>query len=383
MAPLSYLALFTLLVFVIAIIELARGGRKIKSLRNVSPHGLAAEPKVSVIIPARNEEKHIAAALASLLAQDYGNFEVIVVNDRSGDGTQEILDELAKAHRKLRVLHLTALPEGWLGKNHALHIGAQQADGNFLLFADADIIMDSTTITKAINYMTETGLDHLVLGPEIKMSGVLLNMMLLAFAVNFMLAFKPWQAQNPKSKKFIGGGAFSLIRANAYRASGTLQAIPMCVDDDLKLGKLIKKHGFRQEFMGGEKMIALEWYGSVKEMIHGLTKNSFAVLDYNVPKVAALSTGMIALYLWPVLALFLTTGVAQWLNALAVLVMLLIYGGMARPLQLSPWLALGFPVAIAMHFYIIWRSTLVTIANGGINWRDTHYSLRELKRCKI
>jgi glycosyltransferase involved in cell wall biosynthesis len=383
MTPLSYLALFTLLVFVISLIELARGGGSIKSLRNISPPHLAVEPKVSVIIPARNEEKHVAAALSSLLAQDYRNIEVIVVNDRSDDGTQDILDKLAITHPDLRVLHLTELPEGWLGKNHALHIGAQQADGDFLLFADADIIMEATTITRAINYMMQTGLDHLVLGPEIKMSGVLLNMMLLTFAVNFMLAFKPWQAQNPKSKKFIGGGAFSLIRAEAYRASGTLQAIPMCVDDDLKLGKLIKKHGFRQEFLGGEKMIALEWYGSVKEMIHGLTKNSFAVLDYNMAKAAALSSGMIALYLWPVLALFLTTGVTQLLNALAVLVVLLIYGGMARHLQLSPWLALGFPVTIAIHFYILWRSTLVTLAHGGINWRDTHYSLRELRRCKI
>ncbi len=308
---------------------------------------------------------------------------MIVVNDRSDDGTRGILNELAKAHHKLQVLHLAELPEGWLGKNHALHVGAQQAGGEFLLFADADIVMDSTTIARAINYMLETGLDHLVLGPEIKMPGVLLKMMLLTFSVNFMLAFKPWEAQNPKSKKSIGGGAFSLVRAEAYRASGTLQAIPMCVDDDLKLGKLIKTHGFRQEFMGGEKMISLEWYGSVKEMIHGLTKNSFAMLDYNVPKVAVLSLGMIALYHWPVLALFLTSGVTQWLNALAVLVVLLIYGGMARHLQLSPWLALGFPVTIAMHFYILWRSTLITLANGGINWRNTHYSLRELKQSNI
>lgn len=383
MTPLSSLALFTLLLFLFAIIDLARGGRKIKSLRNISPHGLAAEPKVSVVVPARNEEKHIATALVSLLAQDYGNFEVIVVNDRSDDGTQKILDELTRAHRRLRVQHLAALPKGWLGKNHALYVGAKQAEGDFLLFADADVVMEATTIKRAIKYMMETNLDHLVLGPEIQAPGVLLKMMVLTFAVNFLLAFKPWQARDPKSKRFIGGGAFSLVRAAAYRAGGTHLAIPMCVDDDLKLGKLIKQHGFRQEFMGGENMIALEWYGSVKEMIHGLTKNVFAALDFNLPKVAALSLGMMTLYLWPLAALFFTTGLTQRLNALIVVAVLLLYGAMGRYFRLSPLLALGFPVTIVLHFYTLWRSTLITLANRGINWRDTHYSLRELKQHKF
>jgi glycosyltransferase involved in cell wall biosynthesis len=380
MTLLSLVDSITFLVFVFAIIDLDRVGRSIKSLRDISPCSSSEEPKVSVIIPARNEEKHIEAALLSLLSQDYGNLEVIVINDRSTDGTPHILKRLRQTQHKLRVLHVAELPPGWLGKNHALHVGAKNAHGAFLLFADADVIMEATTISRAVNYMAETGIDHLVLGPEIKMSGFLLNTMLLAFAVNFLLAFKPWKAKDPKSKKFIGGGAFSLVRAAAYQASGTHQAIPLGVDDDLKFGQLIKKRGFRQEFLAGEKMIALEWYGSVQEMIHGLTKNAFAVLDYNVPKALLLSAGMVTLYLGPLLGIFLTGGLTQWLNAFAVLVIILIYGGTAHYMRMPPWIALGFPIAIAIHFYIIWRSTLTTLVNGGINWRDTHYSLRELKR---
>lgn len=379
MSPLFYVALFTLLVFIIANFELVRGRRAITSLRNVPAHGLAPEPKVSVIIPARNEEKHIAAALTSVLTQDYGNFEVIAVNDRSEDGTQNILNELATTHPQLCVLQLTTLPEGWLGKNHALHMGAQHATGEFLLFADADVVMENTTIKRAINFMKATDLDHLVLGPEIKAPGILLNMMILTFAVNFLLAFKPWLAKNPSSKKFIGGGAFSLVRAAAYHASGTHSAIAMCVDDDLKLGQLIKQRGFRQEFAGGEGLIALEWYGSVREMIHGLTKNAFAALNYGIAKVVALSLGLIVLYLWPVAALFLTRGVTQLLNALTVSVVLFMCGGMARYFRMSPWLAAGFPATITLHFYILWRSTLFTLVNRGVSWRDTHYSLRQLK----
>ena len=372
----------TLFLVIVAVIEITLGKRSIRFLKDISPEHDFKGDKVSIVIPARNEEKEIEVALKSVLAQSYNDFEVIAIDDRSTDQTAEILEGLAKRNRKLQVHYISMLPGGWLGKNHALQYGAKQAVGKLLLFADADVVMHPSAIKRAVYYMQENNLDHMVVGPQLKISGKMLKIALLTFSVNFMLFFQPWKAKNPTSKKFIGGGAFSLMRREAYEAIGTMQALPMSVADDLKLGQLLKQNGFRQEFLAGGDMISLEWYATLKEMIHGLTKNTFAVMNFSFLKVIGISVALVVQYLGPLFAIFAFNGLIQVLNIFIILGVLLLYLTTASFIDFPRWLTLGFPIGVIINIYVIWKSALVTLKNKGITWRDSHYALDELKKFK-
>ena len=172
MGILFYLATITLILFILSNIELALGNRKIKWLKDISANEGSNVPKVSIIVPACNEERNIEVALKSLVTQNYKNLEIFVVNDRSTDETASILDRLATEYSKITISNISELPLGWVGKNHALYNGAKQAKGEYLLFTDADIVMDSTAIQRAVYHMQQNKLDHIAVMPEIKMPGL-------------------------------------------------------------------------------------------------------------------------------------------------------------------------------------------------------------------
>src|ERR1041385_1657295 len=158
---LFWLAVVTLLLVLATAIEFALGNRSLTRLRNVPPFTGDGAPTVSVIVAARNEVRNIEQGLQSTLAQDYPNLEFIAVDDRSADGTGDILDRLAKKELRLHAVHITELPSGWLGKTHAQYVGAEQANGELNLFTDADVIMEQSVISRAVAYMfREIGRAH-------------------------------------------------------------------------------------------------------------------------------------------------------------------------------------------------------------------------------
>lgn len=380
---LFYLAIATLVFFVAFGFDLVVGNRSIRFLRDVPSTGKAPGPKVSIIIPARNEERNIQEALRSVLNQDYENAEVIVIDDRSTDGTGAILDRMAQADPRLRVVHVRELPPGWLGKNHGLYVGAHQATGDVFLFTDADIVMHPSTVRKAVGYMVANQLDHLTLTPEVRMPGILLDVFVGAFTIFFSLYARPWKAKDPKSKRFIGIGGFNLVRAPVYRAVGMHQAIAMRPDDDLKLGKLIKHGGYRQEVLFGRDMLQVEWYPSLREMIDGLMKNAFAGVNYSILAIVSSSIVQFLLNVWPFFGLFLTHGITRTLNAVVVLLIMFICWDNARFHNSRRWYGIGFPISTLLFVYIMWRSMLLTLMNNGIRWRGTHYPLAELRANKV
>jgi cellulose synthase/poly-beta-1,6-N-acetylglucosamine synthase-like glycosyltransferase len=380
---LFYLAVATVFLWLVLFIEMLWGNSSTSFLRDVTAKKFPVLPKISIIIPACNEERNIEEALQSVLNQDYENLEFIVINDRSTDRTGEILRRLAKGDSRIQVADIKALPKGWLGKNHALHSGAQQAAGDILLFTDADIVMHRQTVSKALTFMLEQRRDHITLAPETRMPSILLRIFVAAFAIFFSIYARPWKAKNPRSQKHIGIGAFNMIRAEVYRAVGGHKPIAMRPDDDLKLGKLIKKNGYAQEFLFGKEMLHVEWYATVGELIHGLEKNSFSGLEYSVPAMVGATNGLILFNIWPFLAVFLTGGVTQILYGAAVLLILALAFSSARFHEGRYWYGFGFPLAAGLFLYILWRSMIVTLRNKGITWRGTHYSLDELKANKV
>jgi len=197
-------------------------GRKIPVLEDVLETDLVDHnPALSIILAARNEERSVKVSVASMLAQDYsGMLEVIAVNDRSTDRTAEILEELVAKHPdRLWVSNVGSLPEGWLGKTHALSTGAAQAQGEWLLFTDADVIFSTNCTEKAVRYATSSGLDHLTLPPEIVCRSVLLRSFVAAFTLVFEMTQRPWRVGDPQAREHVGVGAFNLMRKDAYERS--------------------------------------------------------------------------------------------------------------------------------------------------------------------
>ena len=231
-------------------------------------------PKVSIIVPALNEEETIVESLTRLLNLDYPNYEVIAVNDRSTDRTGARMDAVAalpEAHGRLQVIHVTELPSGWLGKVNAMQRAADSSSGDWLLFTDADILFRPDTLKRALLYIESEPADHLVLLPYLVMKTIGERMMIAFFQTMFVFGHRPWKVADPKAMDHIGVGAFNLIRRSVYSAIGGHHRLCMEVVDDMKLGKLVKQAGFRQRNVFGidplaeassRGLISLRWAAS-------------------------------------------------------------------------------------------------------------------------
>lgn len=377
------LSLGTFFLIATLAVEFIPGMRSLMWLKDVLPLDGSRWPRVSIIIAARNEEKNIETALRSVLLQDYSEKEILVVDDRSTDATGSILDRMSQDYPSLRVLHIRELPDGWLGKNHALHHGTTQSNGEVFLFADADVVMERTSLTLAVSHFVKNKLDHLTVAPQITMCSGFLALLAGYVSTSLGIFGKPWKAKTTKERYYVGIGAFNMVRADVYKTIGTHRTIAMRPDDDIKFGKLIKKFGFKQEALIGRDMISVEWYCSLREFINGLTKNSFAAIDYNLALLIGATLPYLLITVWPFLGVCLTSGPTQILNFLIACMFILLLGYNARFFGIRPWYAVGFPVGALFLLYVLWRSCITTIANGGIEWRGTHYPLDRLKANKI
>jgi glycosyltransferase involved in cell wall biosynthesis len=380
---LLWIAAGTFILTALAALDLFRGNRSVRALRDMSPLPCTDLPRVSIIVAARNEQRNIREALQSLLGLGYPDYELIVVDDRSEDDTGRILDEMAFHNVRLKVIHVDLLPQGWLGKNHALWIGSQRATGELLLFTDADIIMEPTALTRAVAFLEQNRLDHLAATPSMRMPSTLLGMFGSAFIVFFSLFARPWKAKDPTSHCHIGIGAFNLVSARTYRQVGGHETIRLRPDDDIKLGKIIKQAGLRQEAAYAPEYLVVEWYASLREVIVGLEKNAFSGADYNCLMVLAGVVLHALCSIWPFVAIFITSGPVQVIYLASVSLILLIVADSARFHRSRPWYALGYPLMSVLFVFILLRTMLLNLWQGGIRWRGTFYSLKELKTNRI
>ena len=383
MTILLCLAVATLLLATLAAIDLIVGNRSLRALRDVSPVPLPVPRRVSIIVAARNEQRNISEALQSLLRLDYPDYELIVVDDRSEDNTGRILDDMAAAYSKLAVVHVDILPSGWLGKCHALWVGSQRASGELLLFTDADIVMEQTVVTRAVAFMEQNRLDHLAATPSMRMPTIFLGMFGASFIVYFSLFSRLWKARDPESRCHIGIGAFNLVTAAAYRKVGGHETIRLRPDDDMKLGKIIKRAGFRQDVAYAPEFLAVEWYASLREVVRGLEKNAFSGADYSIPLVVAGALLLTLCSIWPFAAIFLTSGAVQGLYLATSVLIMLTVADSARFHHSRPWYAVGYPLTSVLFVYILLRTMLLNLRQGGISWRGTFYALKELKSNRV
>lgn len=338
-------------------------------------------PRVSVIVPACNEDQAIRACLVSLTAQDYDPLEIIAVDDRSSDGTGRIMDDLAARDHRISVLHIQNLPTGWLGKNHANWTGATQAKGTWLLFTDGDILFEPQTIRLAVIHAESERLDHLCLFPGLICEGYFEKAAVCFFGLVFSAALKLWQVRNPLvPQSFCGVGAFNLVRADAYRAIGTHARMRMEVADDVKLGKLLKQKGFVTDILAAWPELSVRWQKGFRGVVNGLEKNGFAGSDYRLGRTTYRVVAVMLLAVLPIVGAVFAPGLWRlpyalwWASEVAVLAMA------ARQQRFSWTVGLAFPIAAFGVAFAVGRSTLLTLWRRGIIWRGTFYSLRELRQ---
>jgi glycosyltransferase involved in cell wall biosynthesis len=351
-----------------------------------NPVSPAGNPRVSIIVPARNEEESIEQALRALLALDYDNYEVIAVNDRSTDSTGAIMERVAEGQSQnshpsvLRVIHHTELPVGWLGKTHAMWTAANQATGDWLLFTDADVLFKPESLRRALVYAESVPADHVVLFPRMIMKRLGEYMMIAFFQTMFMFGHRPWKVADPSTDDHMGVGAFNLVRRRVYDAVGTYERLRMEVLDDMKLGKVVKKAGFAQRNVFGGNLISIRWAKGAMGIVNNLTKNFFAVLSFQWWRTVISAVALAFLNFGPFLGIFLAHGWARVPYAVALGSMFAIYVGISWRSAVPVYYFLLHPVSTALFIYTLLRSMVLTLWNDGIEWRGTKYPLDELRK---
>jgi len=343
-------------------------------------------PSVSIIVPARNEEDHVEESLTRLLQLDYGNYEVIAINDRSVDNTGEIMNRIAvlpEAQGRLRVIHITDLPSGWMGKVHAMWSGGNESSGEWLLFTDADVLFRPDSLRRALAYAESERSDHVVLLPRMIMHSPGETMMVAFFQSLFVFGHRPWKVADPSTKDHMGVGAFNLIRRPVYEAIGTYKALRLEVLDDMKLGKLVKEGGYRQRNVFGHDLISLRWVKGTMGMVNNLTKNFFAIMSFQAWRTVGFAFMLAFLNVMPFAGIFLAHGWARLPYAIALVCLFGIYLGMSWKSAVPVYYFFLHPVSSVVFVYIVLRSMVLTLAQGGVEWRGTFYRLEELKSGRV
>ena len=336
-------------------------------------------PDLALIFAARDEAGMVGPATRSMLAQDYPNLQVIAVDDRSTDGTGAILDEIAADSDRLRVVHITDLPHGWLGKTHALQKGSEATDARWILFTDGDVVFEPGVARRTIAFAERERLDHITVGPEIVTKSVGERVFLGMFGLLFSMHSPLGKLDDPRSKAHAGIGAFNLVRAEMFRNIGGFRHLALSVDDDMRLAQAIKFAGYRTRFLFGRGAVAVRWQVGLGGMIRGLEKNFFAGLGFRLDKTLVVLAAMVVIGICPYLGLFVGPWSTRAFCALGVTSLAVILAASVRQSKVGWAYAALIPFAMLTVMIALVRSVALTFARDGVRWRGHHYPLKDLR----
>jgi glycosyltransferase involved in cell wall biosynthesis len=370
----------TAFIWVILGLRIAYGALKLPWLKDFSPYTGCDLPRISLLFAARDEEEKLPGALDTLAQLDYPELEIIGVDDRSEDATGRILDEFAASHARFRAIHVKELPAGWLGKPHALQQAYEASSGEWLLFTDADVRFKVDVLRRAITMATERKLDHLSLFGDVEMVGFWEKVVVTFFGMAFHMATAPSEVINPKSGAYVGVGAFQLLKRSAYEAAGTHRRLAMEVIDDMKLGKIVKQAGFRSGVGIAQDSVVVRWHAGARNLINGVTKNFFAGSGFSVTRVMISILGLFLMNVLPFAGLVFGHGWVRIFAGVSVLIVLCMHAGVDIVMRASPLYCVTVPIGAVLFAYMLLRSTVYTLKQGGIIWRGTFYPLEALKR---
>lgn len=348
-----------------------------------------ALPGVAVVVPACNEAASIAKTLTTLLGSRGVALRMIAVDDRSTDATGAIMDEIRsridgqgnhqESETTLEVLHIETLPSGWLGKPHALAAAARLAEEDWLLFTDGDVVFAPEAISLAMQYAIAEKADHVVLMPDWTMKSFGEEAMHGALHALSTWTVKFWRIADPAARDFLGVGAFNLIRRSTYEAVGGFESLRMEVLEDLRLGWKVKRAGYRQRVVLGPGLASVRWSEGAWGVVRNLEKNLFALYRYRVTVMLVACLGLLVQIAIPIVALVLGGWPAR-IGALTLYAAVTgVYVASHKVTRVQAWYVMVYPFAAAVFLFAMLRSMTLALVRGGVIWRGTLYSLRELR----
>jgi chlorobactene glucosyltransferase len=328
--------------------------------------------KISVIIPARNEEYDMEPALRSVLSQEGVELEVVVVNDHSTDRTGELADEIMRSDSRVAVLHDPPLTPGWLGKCNAMQLGAARATGDYLLFTDADIFHTPACFATVINEMQRNAYDFISLLPRCNNQSLWenINIPIYFFGVAKLLATPG--LESPDSSNAVASGALMLIKTRIFRDIGGFQGVKDQMFDDVGLARLLKNKNYHIGYRLAPECLHVRLFKNNRDAFWGTTKNILTAVEGHEWLAVPLMLVAILQYWTPVLAVIL--GVLMP-NPLLLLVGLGTYGiqyasfyTVRRILSFHPLKLLLFPLVALVGTCCMVRA-LYYHMKGAIMWR--------------
>jgi cellulose synthase/poly-beta-1,6-N-acetylglucosamine synthase-like glycosyltransferase len=333
----------------------------------------ADAPLISVLVPARDEEAHIGACVHALLEQDYPNFEIIVLDDDSTDGTAGLARQDARVH----VVAGDPWPGGWTGKNWACHQLAARARGDVLCFVDADTILSPDALSRAAGELhdDDLGLVSMLLRTD---TGTVAEVVLMPMVNHALLALLPAALmERPAHPDLaVALGPFLMVRREAYAAAGGHAAAPEHIVDDVQLARAVKASGHRVGLRNGTTLVHTRWYEGFREIWEGFSKNAYGGLAYR-PGVALAALFVVApALLFPFLRLgaAVSTGGALGLPALQVSLILSTRAITSRVGKDPMWSIPLHPVMLAVWAGALARSMLLARTGHEIEWKGRKYA---------
>jgi len=332
-------------------------------------------PRFSTLVPARNEEANIGPCVLSLLAQQYPDFQVIVLDDESSDETWQVLVTLAAEDSRLRVLRGKPLPDGWVGKSWACHQLAQAADGELLLFTDADTRHHPQTLLNAAAALIAEEADLVTALPKQDVISWAERLVIPVLPWS-ILSFLPLGLAYRLRTRFLSAaiGQFMIFRRDAYEQIGGHAAVRQHAVDDVALGRRIKAHGLRWRLVYGGSRIRCRMYESLRQVYEGLTKNLFGIFENNVPVFLFIWLWLAVVFLEPLVVLAMAaTGATMsdfslGLAAAAVDLSLFLWGVSTWRFGFPLYLVFLYPLTIFLVVTIALSSMVLTIS-GRSTWK--------------
>ncbi|NLF32119.1 MAG: glycosyltransferase [Planctomycetes bacterium] len=374
----------TALVWLVRHVSLSQGGRVPEGLGPESPGPPADPPRVSVLLAAKDERENIGPCLQSLLAQDYPDFEVIVADDRSADGTGEVAAGIAASDPRVKVLSIDTLPEGWWGKNHAIWTASRAATGAWLCTVDADCRQTSPrTLSAALGHAVAHEVDMLSILPVLRMQGFWENVVQPVCGAVLVYWYQPQHVNDPARPEAYANGTLMLIRREVYDAVGGHEAIRGEMMEDLRLAARVKGAGRRLRVTQNEGLYEVRMYPSLADTMAGWSRIFWGAfptrrrLRLTMIVLALISLSPYVLGLWGWLA-WLAGGSTGWLVAAsaataAAAVQLAFIARLYPLLKARRSLFWTWPLGCVLALVALARAYRFHRPGGAVVWRSTTY----------
>lgn len=386
-------AVWAALVFVtIILIELMRMNllliRNLGKLENIDPaSGLVSPPLplVSVVIPAKDEQDHIEESVRSVMASDYANIQIILVDDRSRDSTRAIMEHLAQEDSRISFICVEYLPANWTGKTHALFTGAEEAAGDLLLFSDADTVLHPSAVSRAVGHLFHHELDMVSLLPQFQERRFSENAIYPHLGLGLSSIYPLTDVNDPTKPGALASGCFILIRRQTYNEVGAWRRFRKEITEDIALSKAVKAHGFKLHVIRAVNLVRTKSFDRLSDVCRFWKRTFYGGLEKSISKILRLTANYVILtILFGVhaasVALLLTHHYSMPIVALAAIstgavAMVIVPYGFVVHEEGGSWLyGLTAPIGMLISAWVAATALFAVLTGRGIRWRGSEYS---------